>query len=189
MEGTVRCHGWPGYREVCHPWLLGFSVLQGENSSPKPDRLWLPSTMDTPEVNVTYLEKVTEICFTIWGVMTKNKTLKRTCVLRNHFILCQKHSVPACLSLAGFPGWLSWHLHGSAAHTLHLPPFLCVLQTQALTLLSGWGHCLTLSFSPSISSLLENTVLPERPGPTAAHACGTNRKNMAVTYEDKYQSK
>lgn len=25
-----------GYREVCHPWL-GFSVLQGENSSPKPD--------------------------------------------------------------------------------------------------------------------------------------------------------
>lgn len=46
--------------------------------------------------------------------MTKNKTLKRTCVLRNHFALCQKHSVPACLSLAGFSGvavlvppWLS----------------------------------------------------------------------------------
>lgn len=118
--------------------------------------------------------------YDLGGAMTKNKTLKRTCVLRNRFALCQKHSVPACLSLADFPGWLSWPLHGLAAHTFHLPPFFCVLQGQALTLLSGWGHCLTPSFSPSIPSLLENAVLRERPGPTAAHACGTKREDMAV---------
>lgn len=167
----------------------GKSVIHGnwdflfyKVKTPPPSQtwLWLPSTMDTPEANVTYLEKVMEIRFMIWGAMAKNKTLKRTCVLRNHFALCQKHSVPACLSLAGFPGWLSWQLHGSATPTLHLPPFLCVLQSRALSLLSGCGHCLTPPSSPSISSLLENAVLPERPGPTAAHACSTNRENTAV---------
>lgn len=166
-----------------------FLFCKVKTPPPSQTWLWLPSTVDIPEANITYLEKVTEICFMIWGAMTKNKTLKRTCVLRNHFALCQKHSVPVCWSLAGFPGWLSWHLHGSAAQYPSPPSFLlCVAKSGSHLALRVW------SLSPSLLQPLHFLPFRKRCSSREAwpYSCTCVRHKQREhdrTYTDKYQSK
>lgn len=58
MEGTVQCQGWDWLQGSLSSMVTGIFLFCKVKTPPRSQTwLWLPSTVDIPEANITYYRK------------------------------------------------------------------------------------------------------------------------------------